>query len=50
MLDHIGERGAAGRIRTAIEKTICEDNVRTPDLKGRATTVEFTDAVIRRLN
>lgn len=50
MLDHIGEREAASRIRTALEQTIRDDNIRTPDLEGSATTVEFTDAVIRRLN
>ena len=50
MLDHIGEREAASRIRMALEQTIRDDNIRTPDLEGSATTVEFTDAVIRRLN
>ncbi len=49
MLEHIGERDAAARIRRAIDLTIRKDGIRTPDLKGSATTMEFADAVIRRL-
>jgi 3-isopropylmalate dehydrogenase len=49
MLDHVGESDAAKRIRRAVERALCDDMVRTPDLKGDATTVEFTDAVLRRL-
>jgi isocitrate dehydrogenase (NAD+) len=49
MLDHMGELEAAGRICRAVEQALCEDGVRTPDLKGDATTTEFTDAVLRRL-
>ena len=50
MLDHIDEQGAATRIRTALIQSIRDGEVRTPDLKGNATTAEFTDAVIGRLN
>ncbi len=49
MLDHVGERGPAQCIRSALRLTIHEDNVQTPDLKGSATTIEFADAVARRL-
>ncbi len=49
MLDHLGEREAAERIRRAVEQTLRDDGVRTPDLKGNATTIEFTAAVTRRL-
>ena len=49
MLDHVGAASQATRIRTAIERTIGEDGIRTRDLKGNATTTEFTDAVCRRI-
>jgi isocitrate dehydrogenase (NAD+) len=49
MLDHVGQQGKARRIRDAIDNVLCVDNVRTGDLKGKATTKQFTDAVIARL-
>jgi isocitrate dehydrogenase (NAD+) len=49
MLEHIGERDAAGRIRTALEEVLVEGTIRTRDLGGTATTTEFTDAVCRSL-
>jgi isocitrate dehydrogenase (NAD+) len=49
LLDHVGEAGAAGRLRGAIAATIATDNVRTKDLGGRAGTAEFARAVARRL-
>ncbi len=50
LLDHIDEQEAATKIRTALIQSIRDGEVRTPDLKGNATTAEFTDAVIGRLN
>jgi len=49
MLDHVGKPELAGRMRRAIDQTLNEDQVRTGDLKGKATTKEFTAAVVRRL-
>jgi isocitrate dehydrogenase (NAD+) len=49
MLDHLGELDRGNRIRTAIEKTIVEDKVRTRDLGGAASTREFGDAVAKRM-
>jgi isocitrate dehydrogenase (NAD+) len=49
LLDHLGELDAATRMREAIVTTLREDEVRTRDLGGHATTVEFGDAVVRRL-
>ena len=49
LLDHVGESGAATRVQRAIAQTLREDGIRTPDLHGDATTMEFTDAVVRRL-
>jgi isocitrate dehydrogenase (NAD+) len=49
MLDHVGDRFRADRIRRALEATIRAGSVLTKDLGGTATTREFTDAVISRL-
>jgi isocitrate dehydrogenase (NAD+) len=49
MLDHLGERPAARRIETALERVYREGKHATRDLGGRATTQEFTDAVIAAL-
>src|SRR3989475_3509968 len=48
MLDHVGERDAAERMRRAIETTIVTDKLRTRDLGGNASTAEFARAVARR--
>src|SRR3989440_6941004 len=45
MLKHIEERERASRIQSALEKTLAEGKVLTRDLGGRATTLEFTDAI-----
>jgi isocitrate dehydrogenase (NAD+) len=49
LLDHLGQMAIAGRIRAALEATLRDGSTLTPDLKGRASTAEFTDAVLRRL-
>ena len=49
MLDHLGERAAATRIREALDRVLTAGVVRTRDLGGTATTTEFTDAVCREL-
>jgi isocitrate dehydrogenase (NAD+) len=48
MLDHVGEAAAAAKLRGAVEATIVQDNVRTRDLGGSASTAEFARAVARR--
>lgn len=48
MLRHLGEQEAADRVQRAVEQTIA-DGIRTRDLGGTATTSEFTDAVIARV-
>jgi len=45
MLEHLGERAAYDRILKAIEAVIADEKVRTPDLGGKATTVDMTRAV-----
>ena len=49
MLDHLGEREASGRIRSALWRVLTDGQVRTRDLGGSATTTEFADAVCREL-
>lgn len=49
MLDHLGDRERAAKIRRAIEETVVEGGVVTGDLGGSATTDQFTDALIARL-
>jgi isocitrate dehydrogenase (NAD+) len=49
MLDHLGEVQWGNRLRQAIEETIVDDNIRTRDLGGSASTQEFGDAVARRV-
>jgi isocitrate dehydrogenase (NAD+) len=49
MLDHLGERPAARRIETALEKVYREARHTTQDVGGKAGTSEFTDALIAAL-
>jgi isocitrate dehydrogenase (NAD+) len=49
MLEHIGERAAAERIRGAMTRILAAGAVRTRDLGGTASTTEFTEAICREL-
>jgi isocitrate dehydrogenase (NAD+) len=49
MLIHLGEIAAANNLRNAIEKVYAEGKNLPPDVGGKATTTEFTDAVIAKL-
>ncbi len=49
MLDHIGERDQAARIRAALGRVLADGRVRTRDLGGRATTSEFTAEICRHI-
>ena len=49
MLDHVGDRFRADRIRRSLEGTIRTGKSLTRDLGGNATTKEFADAVIAHL-
>src|SRR5712692_5353684 len=49
MLDYLGERPAARRIETALEKVYSEAKHTTHDVGGKAGTDEFTDALIAAL-
>jgi isocitrate dehydrogenase (NAD+) len=49
MLDHVGEQEKARRIRDAIDHVLCVEKVRTGDLGGKASTKQFTQAIVARL-
>lgn len=49
MLEHVGKKAMAERIREAVDGVLRDDGVRTADLGGKAKTREFTRAVIKRL-
>ena len=50
MLEHIDRPELANRLRAAIDQVLRTDGVRTPDLGGKATTTDFTQSIIRRIN
>jgi len=50
MLDHCKLQDKATRLREAIDKTLNIDKVRTGDLKGTASTAEFTKALVSRIS
>ncbi len=49
MLQHMGMHSEAGRMASALQATILEQDSLTPDIGGSGTTDSFADAVIRRL-
>jgi len=49
MLRHLGEVAIADRVSRALGEVLDEGSVRTRDLGGSASTVEFTAAICRRL-
>jgi tartrate dehydrogenase/decarboxylase/D-malate dehydrogenase len=49
MLDHLGQAQAAAALHAAVARVLKEAKVRTPDLGGKATTVDMGNAVIAAL-
>jgi isocitrate dehydrogenase (NAD+) len=49
MLRHLDEGAMADRVMTALGGVLSEGRIRTRDLGGTASTIEFTDAICRRL-
>jgi tartrate dehydrogenase/decarboxylase/D-malate dehydrogenase len=49
MLEHLGEKPAAERLMRAVERVTADPALHTPDLGGRATTRQVTDAVCEAL-
>jgi isocitrate dehydrogenase (NAD+) len=50
MLEHIGDVPRARKIQQAVEATVKEGKTVTRDLGGTATTAQYADAVIARLD
>jgi isocitrate dehydrogenase (NAD+) len=48
MLEHVGRGELAKRLREAIDRTLHEDGVHTPDLGGKASTADFATAITRQ--
>ncbi len=49
LLDHLGQRDAAERVRGAVAATIAEGKHVTYDLGGRASTSAMADAICAQL-
>jgi isocitrate dehydrogenase (NAD+) len=49
MLRHIDEGEMADRVMQALSAVLSEGKARTRDLGGRASTIEFTDAICRKI-
>jgi tartrate dehydrogenase/decarboxylase/D-malate dehydrogenase len=49
MIDHLGFPEVRVAIIESIENVLIEGNVKTPDLGGKASTVEIGDAIIKSL-
>ncbi len=50
LLEHLGEQPAADRLMQAIERVTADARFHTPDLGGRARTIDVTAAVIDALH
>jgi isocitrate dehydrogenase (NAD+) len=50
MLRHIDEGAAADRVTQALRAVLADGRVRTRDLGGTASTLEYADAIVDRLN
>jgi 3-isopropylmalate dehydrogenase len=46
MLDHVGHGDRAERLRSAIDRTINLEGIRTPDLGGSASTMDYARALV----
>jgi len=49
MLRHLGEGAMADRVTRAVETVLTEGRIRTRDLGGTATTMEYAEAIGQRL-
>jgi tartrate dehydrogenase/decarboxylase/D-malate dehydrogenase len=49
MLDHLEMREAAREVEAAVAAVLAQGNVRTPDLGGKSSTEEVTEAVLGKL-
>lgn len=50
MLEHVNQHAMANKLKTAITSVLQKDKILTGDLGGKASTREYTDAIIKRLD
>jgi isocitrate dehydrogenase (NAD+) len=50
MLEHIGQMKTAAKIREAIHRVTAKGEVLTPDLGGKASTMEMAEAIIAEMS
>jgi isocitrate/isopropylmalate dehydrogenase len=48
LFDHVGQSAVGDSIKAALVKVL-NSGVRTPDLGGKSTTLEFSDEIAREL-
>lgn len=49
MLEYLGQKECAAKIRKAVDEVLKEGTCLTPDLHGTATTEEYRDAIIKKM-
>lgn len=49
LLDHLGQPKTAAKVQQAVAAVLKSGKTRTPDLGGKATTVQMADAVLAAL-
>jgi isocitrate dehydrogenase (NAD+) len=49
MLEHLGEKKAAGRVREAVNAVLREGKTLTRDLGGQAATTEIAEAIAAKV-
>ena len=49
MLEHLGEAAASARVMSGLRAVMAAGRVRTPDLGGKNTTLEFAAAVAEQV-
>jgi isocitrate dehydrogenase (NAD+) len=49
MLEHLGESEASRRVRTALRGVLAEGRALTPDLGGKAGTIEVAEAIAAKV-
>jgi isocitrate dehydrogenase (NAD+) len=50
MLEHVGRLDLRQRLEQGLGQVLKQDNIRTGDLGGKATTKEFTEALVHRIS
>lgn len=49
MLEYLGQKACAAKIRRAVDEVLADGTCLTPDLHGTATTEAYRDAIIRKI-